>query len=371
MNNNLAAKSIFYSYIVNNTPILLNGGSGTNETVATTASSISALRTRAAAVYGGSPADYFPNCYVGPNPFNETDPAMIESVDGDHTLNSIMGAGLMAATMADNFGFVGAYNIATRWGVGDFTTLTNLSIVGNDYQLTNPLSDGSAIGKIKSFGRIRDIQRNLFSGSEAPLNGIVLDSTQDQGAPIAPSGTTYSGLLNPASYVVSQGAGVTYNGIVYTQGQKFTTVAGVTTATDNDGLGRIREIIERPNKKNVQWRFSQGGAVSSNINTFTNNSWLTVLQGSINDGTFTYNVGDFLLYNNALTYSGTYSLQFVFLESEPFKNFEISNANNFSVDGSGTANGEQAFNYGTEVSFRARYGQPKLIIEADNQRFLI
>jgi hypothetical protein len=365
------ATDIKNCYFSNALPIMMNGGTGTNEVVAVAPTSIANLRTRAAAVYGGAAADYFADCFVGPNPFLDSGSNLFE-VWGDFRLNSTAGAGLMAQSMADDFGYVGAYNAGTRWDAAtDWLSNTNLVVNSGRFEVVNSALDAAARGKIKKVGaNTRDIQRHFFSGTEAPLNGIVLDYNTDKGAVVTPTGTTYS-IPAGTSWVVESGNGVTFQAVLYTAGKKFrNNTGGTLSATDADGTGSIAEIIETPNKKTEAWRYSSGGARTSQLSTsgFVLNDWVYVISGSVIQGANTYNADDAFLYNPALTYTGGYVAQLAFNDSLPFKVFEFSEDKNISVDSGGNGNGTQAFNYAQETGVRGLYFQPDLKIESANQR---
>lgn len=358
-------KNTRYCLYISDLPIKLTGGGlGSDETTFTAPTDIDSLRNRAVAVYGGQAADYFPNCRVlPPTIFND-----------DYSLNTTA-EGLIAATMSDNFSFVGAKDIALQWkpGTVDYVSTTNLTLDSGEYKLTDTNLDGNAISVIKTFGKVRELKRQFFEGVEAPLNGQVIDSTQSWGPEISPdTGNDYTGLIVDDYYTVFSGGGVTYNGTLYSVGQTFKVVTGVTTATDDDGTGSLRKQLEAPNKKNMRWRFSKGGALTSNIAADrVDEDWMYVLSGSINDGTTTYNVGDVFKYDTGLTYSGTYQLQFIFNDSEPWKEMEISGANNLSVDSAGRGNGDPDFDYASEEGVQTKYAQHQVVIESDNNRFLL
>ena len=339
---------------------LIKIGSEANFIATTT---IEDLRNRAVAQFGGLSEDYFQDCRVLPGTiFND-----------DYSLNTTA-EGLIAATMASNFAFVGGKDIAFQWkpGAVDYLSTINLTLDNGRYRLTDTNLNGAGRSVIKSFDKVRELKRQFFEGVEAPLNGQVIDSTPDWGPQISPdSGNDYTGLTVGEYYTFSSGNGGTYNGKSLEVGQTFKVVSGVTTATDDDGTGTIRKLLETPNKKNIRWRFSKGGALTSNIAADrVDEDWMKVLAGSINDGTNTFNSGDIFKYDDGLTYSGTYQLQFIFNESEPWQEMEISGANHLSVDSAGRGNGDPNFDYASEIGIQAKYVQHEFVIEKENNRFL-
>ncbi len=369
-----SAKNVFRAYIVNTLLIKMRGGTGVNETTFTAVASIAALRIRAVAVYGGVVADYFPDSYVGPNPFMATGSELYE-VWGDHRLNIAAGAGLTAASMADNNAHVGAYQSGIRWDAGptDYLSVSNLTLDSGKYKLTNTALPGSAISKIKTFGKNRDIKRNSFMGVDAYLNGIVLDASRDSSAWIFSTfdgvNNVFTGLNAPGGYEVNVADGfVTYNGQNYFLGDKITTVPGITTAIDSDGNSRLKEILERPNKKSLLWRFSQGGSITNAVTNYPNNAWLYVVSGTVTQGTNNYPAESFLLFNSGLTYSGTYSVQFVYLDNEPYLEMEISTSKPVSKNAT-VGNASQSFNYGAETLISCKFLQHMVVIQFDNIRY--
>lgn len=351
-----------YSVYVNNLPIKLTGGGlGADETTFTTASTIEDLRNRAAAVYGGSAVDYFISCRVlPPTIFNE-----------DYSLNTTP-EGLIAATMADNYGFVGAKDMAIQVSAGaSFLSTSGMTLDSGAYKLSGA-AVGTATTAWQDNGKVRELGAIGFVGDEAPLNGEQVDSSRSWGDAISvDTNNDFTGLIVDKYYTVDTGGGVTYNGNTILVGSTFLVVAGVTTATDNDGLGTIRLQLESPNRKTIELRTSEGGFLTTNLagSAAVDDDWFKVLTGSVSDGTNTFTVNQFLKYDSALTYTGTYQLQFVANDAAPYLLQEVSNANPVGIDSAGRGTGDVNFDYSTETRIRAKYWQARPSIQNDNNKF--
>jgi hypothetical protein len=196
-----------------------------------------------------------------------------------------------------------------------------------------------------------------------------VDSTADVGAILTPTLGTYSGLTVPTGYVVLvSSGGVTYDGVVYPRGSKFTTAGAVTTATDPDPLSQIQEITERPNKKNLEFRSALGGDITANIADFADNDWVWPISGTLVKNGVSQSTTSAHKYDSAATYTGTYNVQFIFNDSAAWIPQEISPSKPIAVDASGDGSGESDFDYTTEAAIIAEYVQVKVTMQPNNQK---
>lgn len=185
-----------------------------------------------------------------------TDPLFNNVALGDFTLQPTS----PARNLAYEGTFVGAKSVGTVLKFrlieanGDWqnSAATNLTIIDDSATLT---TDATALieSNVINWGSEKVARFLNVLGLSGDRNGEWVDSSTDLAASSTASG---SNLLSTANvpFVVELGT-ITYNSILYTVGQKFTTVSAVTDYTPTGG-GVVRQIIEAPNRLCYEMRIS-------------------------------------------------------------------------------------------------------------------
>lgn len=185
-----------------------------------------------------------------------TDPLFNNVALGDFTLQPTS----PARNLAYEGTFVGAKSVGTVLkfrlieanGAWQNSAATNLTIIDDSATLT---TDATALieSNVINWGSEKVARFLNVLGLSGDRNGEWVDSSTDLAASSTASG---SNLLSTANvpFVVELGT-ITYNSILYTVGQKFTTVSGVTDYTPTGG-GVVRQIIEAPNRLCYEMRIS-------------------------------------------------------------------------------------------------------------------
>jgi hypothetical protein len=252
----------------------------------------------------------------------------------------------------------------------DFSSNTNLTVADNSITFTNPALDGQIDTKVISNLIKRELAKIPTYGFNADRNGQYIDSMADlAGSTIAAGGT----LGVPVPYLVETAA-ITYNGAVYTPGQRFTTVTGVTTFT-TAAAGVVREIAEAPQRHTLMARFGDGGGPIAAGAALVAGNWYSVLAGSVTQAGVTYNAPAIFkaLTTQAFTGSGTVEIA---MSSEAYQHYEPHlkpTSNNMGDARTGAivrGNGDPAYVRGglgvQEFPINAKYMQFRYYLKANN-----
>ncbi|WP_443937098.1 hypothetical protein [Pedobacter sp. MW01-1-1] len=304
----------------------------------------------------------FPNCYVG-------DPLFNNAPIDDYSL-----AFLSPAKNLSYFGtYVGANCISTKINAAatetaggfHFASKVNLNIANDSITVIDPSLEASVNTKVIPNLTQRELQRALMFGFNADRNGKYVDSTADLATVTIAPGTA---LAVSTPYLVEVAA-ITYNGITYQPGSRFTT-STVTAFTSASG-GVCREILEASGRNTLLARFSDGGAAVAAGEALVVGNWYYVT------GTVTYNSVD---YTNTVfyaadtnTFSGTGSV-IVAMTNKTWNHFEFGAK--FSSNNVGDArlgdivrgNGDPDYVRGTgkEFPINARFIQLRFIFQPNN-----
>lgn len=210
-------------------------------------STMSAINTAYITAFPTSPSQ-FPNCIVA-------DPLFNNSAIGDYTLDFSS-----PAKNLSYFGtYVGARSIAQVLkiraieadGDFDFLSTVNCTIVDGSITLTDSNIDAIIETKVIENTLGRQLKSIPIVGFNADRNGQYIDSITDLATITkSPSDT----LVVPASYLVETGA-IIYNSVIYTPGQRFTTVMGQIAFTTTSS-GVLREILEAPQRHTIEMKLS-------------------------------------------------------------------------------------------------------------------
>lgn len=195
--------------------------------------------------------------YTGANLIgcNIADPLFNNLSIGDYTLQFSS-----PAKNLSYFGtYAGAHSIAQPLriraveadGDFDFSTAVNVTITDNSIVLTDDTQDGIIETNVieNTFGR--QIKSIPITGFNSDRNGKYIDSIADLSATTYAAGDT---LPVNMPFIVESGA-ITYNGNVYSSGQRGTTVAAATVFSTSTG-GVMREITEAPQRHTVEMKLS-------------------------------------------------------------------------------------------------------------------
>jgi hypothetical protein len=274
---------------------------------------INTFRTQFIAKFGSPAVTPLAHCIMA-------DPKFNNAAIGDFTL----AMDSPARNLSFNGTYVGARSIAFALkaratesaGDFDFSSITNLTVADNSITFTNPASDAQVDTKVIGNLITRELARIPVYGFSADRNGQYIDSMADlAGSTLAAGGT----LGVPVPYLVETAA-ITYNGAVYTPGQRFTTVTGVTTFTTVAG-GVVREILEAPQRHTLMARFGDGGGPIAAGAALVAGNWYSVLAGSVTQAGVTYNAPAIFkaLTTQAFTGNGTVEIA---MSSEAYQQYE-------------------------------------------------
>lgn len=237
----------------------------------------------------------------------------------------------LAKNMSYQGGYIGAKSIAYSLNpkadpiVSDFEndTAHNLNIADNSITLTDPTQTGWIITKPIVNGSARELARFAVFGVNADRNGQYVDATPDQAAVTLNAGNS----LNAGTpYSVETGA-ITYNGVVYQPGARFTSLETNPGTFTTSAGGVVREITEAAARENVLVRFNDG--TNPQISSGTALEALGryyVVSGSITYNGTTYNAGQVFKADNTGTnsFTGTGAIQLMFRDSDPWLYFELN-----------------------------------------------
>ncbi|MDN5288968.1 MAG: hypothetical protein JWR38_5242 [Mucilaginibacter sp.] len=274
--------------------------------------------------------------------------------------------------------YVGAKSIAQAIKVSgtestggfDFSSVVNLTIADDSITLSNPALDG----KIDTRVIVNLLGRELASlpsyGFNADRNGQYIDSIADLATNTQGAGAT---LLIPVPYLVETGV-ITYNGVVYQAGERFTTVTGQTTFTTT-ASGVVREILEAPQRHTVLARFSDGGAAVAAGSALTSGYWYFVQSGSVTYNGTAYTAEQVFKAIDTHAFSGSGSV-ITAMSTESYQHYELGSkptSNNIGDSRTGAiirGNGDPAYVRGglgvQEFPITAKFIQVSYIIKVNN-----
>lgn len=241
----LVLKVKYYCFIPS-TPIrLYGGGQGNDEATytalvgATSADRINNLRTRAALVYGGVASDYFPNCI-------SDDPLFVDPANGNYYLQP----NSPCATLAQDGSFIGAYGVYNNYTSGDYESLTNFNVSGNDLIWTDTNLPAEALSKCVFLNALYELDAyNMFTEEDRPA-GKTIDATPQIGSGLYVAGANELTIGFP--YFVRNGF-ITHNGYQVAPNEVFIAETDDYSTVDN---GEVYDLLEMPNRKTVLFRFA-------------------------------------------------------------------------------------------------------------------
>ncbi|MDN5288965.1 MAG: hypothetical protein JWR38_5239 [Mucilaginibacter sp.] len=322
------------------------------------------LRTAAINAFGGNPLVH---CDLADPLFNNV------SI-GDYTLqfNS-------PAKNLSYFGtYVGAKSIAQSIkvsgteGTGGFelSSAVNLTVTNDSITLSNPALDGQIDTRVIVNLLGRELADFPSYGFNADRNGQYIDSIADLATTTQAAGAT---LLAPVPYSVETGA-ITYNGVVYQAGERFTTVASQTTFTTT-ASGVVREILEAPQRHTILARFSDGGAAVAADSALVSGYWYFVQSGSVTYNGVAYTAGQAFKAIDTHAFSGSGNV-ITAISTENYQHYELGSkptSNNTGDQRTGViirGNGDPAYERGIlgikEFSISAKFIQVRYIIRVSN-----